>query len=163
MNNSASAFSNDNLAVASEEAMDGNFTETIKIDSSGPVLKENLINGVFVTCLWIEGSIGIYIMLQLIKYLQNKPPNLQSQLDIMYEVMLESWIMGCFWITITFTTPLFFGLPWQLALVVAWSRVFILICQALVMVIGCFYRLILILRPDKIEDISDSTMKLLLW
>lgn len=162
MNNSASC--NNSLNLAAEEAIEGNFSEMIStVNDSGPVSKENVIGEVFVTCLLIEGAIGIYIMLQLLKYLQDKPPNLQSQLDVMYEVMLESWIIGCFWITMTYTTPILFGLPWELALVVAWSRVFVIISQALIMIIGGFYRLILILRPDKIEEISDSDMKLLLW
>ena len=156
--------SNGSLALASEEVIERNFSDMIStVNSSGPVSKKNLTGEVFVTCLWIEGAIGIYIMLQLLKYLQNKPLNLQSQLDVMYEVMLEFWIIACFWITITYTLPLFFGLPWELAIVVAYSRVFFMICQALIMIIGGFYRLILILRPNKIEEITDDNMKLLLW
>ena len=159
-----SASTNESFALASEEVIEGNFSDMIStVNSSGPVYDENLTGEVFVTCLWIEGGIGMYIMLQLLKYLQNKPLNLQSQLDVMYEVMLEFWIIACFWITITYTLPLFFGLPWELAIVVAYSRVFFMICQALIMIIGGFYRLILILRPNKIEEITDDNMKLLLW
>ena len=159
-----SDFISKNLTSISQEAFEANINETLpNVNSSGPVTKDVLFDEVFVTCLWIEGVIGMYIMLQLIKYLQNKPPNLQSQLDIMYQVMLESWIIDCFWLTITYTSPLFFGLPWELALVAAWSRVFFRICSTLIMVIGSFYRLILIYRPDMIEGISDSTMKLSLW
>ena len=159
-----SASTNESFALSSEEVIEGNFSEMITtFNSSGSVPKEDLSSVVFVTCLWIEGGIGMYIMLQLLKYLQNKPLNLQSQLDVMYEVMLEFWIIACFWITITYTLPLFFGLPWELAIVVAYSRVFFMICQALIMIIGGFYRLILILRPNKIEEITDDNMKLLLW
>ena len=153
---------NNSLALTSEAAIEGNFSEMIPtVNSSGP--EESLIYEAFVICILIEGVIGIYIMLQLKKYLQNKPPNLQSQLDIVYQVMLESWIIRCFWFTITSTTPISFGLPWELAICVAWSRVFVTICQAMITIIGGFYRLILIFRPDKVEGISDSTMKLTLW
>ena len=156
--------SNGSLALASEEVIERNFSDMIStVNSSGPVSKKNLTGEVFVTCLWIEGAIGIYIMLQLLKYLQNKPPHLQSQLDVIYEVMLESWIIGCFWFAITYTSPIFFGLPWELAIIVAWSRAFSRICQTLITIIGGFYRLILIFRPDKIEGISDSSIKLSLW
>lgn len=162
MKNSAST--NESLALAAEESIEGNFSEMIStFNSSGPVPKEDLTGVVFVTCLWIEGTIGIYIMLQLVKYLQNKPPHLQSQLDKVYEVMLKFWIVGCFWNTITFTLPIFFRLSWELALVCAWSRVFSTICQALITIVGGLFRLILIFRPDKIEDISDSYIKLSLW
>ena len=159
-----SASTNESFALASEEVIEGNFSDMIStVNSSGSAYEEGIIDEVFITCLWIEGAIGIYIMLQLIKYLQNKPPHLQSQLDIIYEVMLESWIIGCFWKTLTNTIPLFLGLPWELAIAVAWSRIFSNFCQALITIIGGFYRQILIFHPDKVEGLSDNTMKLSLW
>ena len=47
-----SASTNESFALASEEVIEGNFSDMIStVNSSGPVYDENLTGEVFVTCL----------------------------------------------------------------------------------------------------------------
>lgn len=68
------------------------FHETTMIDDNNWE-KERLVAVLSLTCLWVGSFTGMYVTWQLIKYLQVKPENLQSQLDIVYQVMFQFWIL----------------------------------------------------------------------
>ena len=128
-----------------------------------PTEEDNIQIAVSMTALWIGIVLGVYIILHLIKYLQNKPPALQSQLDIMYEITFQSWILnGCMSI-LTFTLPFLFGVPWALAVIIGWSRIFIHAVALSSMILGGVFRLVLIFKQDQVEGLSDSTLKISLW
>ena len=128
-----------------------------------PTEEDNIQIAVSMTALWIGIVLGVYIILHLIKYLKNKPPPLQSQLDIMYEITFQSWILnGCMSI-LTFTLPFLFGVPWALAVIIGWSRIFIHAVALSSMILGGVFRLVLIFKQDQVEGLSDSTLKISLW
>ena len=99
------------------EPFDNQTTNQISI----PIEEDNIQTVVSMTGLWMGIVLGVYIILHLIKYLQNKPPALQSQLDIMYEIMFQSWILNGCMSLLTFTLPFLFGVPWALAVIIVWT------------------------------------------
>ena len=131
--------------------------------TSLPTEEETIQIAVSMTALWIGILLGVYIILHLIKYLQNKPPALQSQLDIMYEIMFQSWILNACMSTLTFTLPYLFLVPWALAVIISWSRIFITAFALSSMILGGVFRLVLIFKQDQVEALSDGTLKISSW
>ena len=131
--------------------------------TSIPTEEDNIQVGISMTALWIGIVLGVYIILHLIKYLQNKPPALQSQLDIMYEIMFQSWILNGCMSTLTFTLPYLVLVPWTFAVIITWSRTFITAFALSSMILGGVFRLVLIFKQDQVEGLSDGTLKISLW
>ena len=131
--------------------------------TSIPTEEDNIQVGISMTALWIGIVLGVYIILHLIKYLQNKPPALQSQLDIMCEIMFQSWILNGCMSTLTFTLPYLVLVPWTFAVIITWSRTFITAFALSSMILGGVFRLVLIFKQDQVEGLSDGTLKISLW
>ena len=145
--------------ISSPEPFDNQTTNQTWI----PTEEDNIQIAVSMTALWIGIVLGVYIILHLIKYLQNKPPALQSQLDIMYEIMFQSWILDGCMSTLTFTLPYLVLVPWTLAVIFAWSRTFITAFALSSIILGGVFRLVLIFKQDQVGGLSDGTLKISLW
>ena len=145
--------------MTSQESFDNQTTNQTLI----PTDEDNVQITVSMTALWISIVLGVYIIIHLIKYLQNKPPALQSQLDIMYEIMFQSWILNCCMSILTFTLPFLFGVPWALAVIIVWSRILMFGVALSSMILGGMFRLVLIFKEEHLESLSDNTLKICLW
>ena len=145
--------------MTSQESFDNQTSNQTSI----PKEEDNIQTVVSMTALWIGIVLGVYIILHLIKYLQNKPPALQSQLDIMYEIMFQSWIVNGCMSTLTFTLPFLFGVPWALAIIIVWSRILISGVALASMILSGVFRLVLIFKEEHLESLSDNTLKICLW
>ena len=106
---------------------------------------------------------GAYLIYRLIKYIDSKPPGLQSLVDHVYKHKFWFWILSYFMMILSnclrFVTPM----PISLAIFIGWTTMFLMMCNHLNMIFSGLFRLFLIIYPEERENLTDDHVKGFLW
>ena len=122
----------------------------------------NTISGIFLA--WILCSYIIYLVYHIIKYIQAKPPNLQTMLDGFYVQLFVSWIIYAGMIMIL---ELFIQLGSMniqneiITQIVAWLYFSSTLFMSVSFGTSSIARILLIMCPSLIEDLDDEKASLI--
>ena len=122
----------------------------------------NTISDVFLA--WILCSYIIYLVYHIIKYIQAKPPNLQTMLDGFYVQLFVSWIIYAGMIMIL---ELFIQLGSMniqneiITQIVAWLYFSSTLFMSVSFGTSSIARILLIMCPSLIEDLDDEKASLI--
>ena len=106
---------------------------------------------------------GAYLIYQLIKYIDSKPPGLQSLVDHVYKHKFWFWISSFFMVILSSSLRFITPMPISLAIFIGWTTLFLIMCNHLNMIFSGLFRLFLIVYPEEGENLTDGYVKGLLW
>ena len=106
---------------------------------------------------------GAYLIYQLIKYIDSKPPGLQSLVDNVYKHKFWFWIPSFFMVILSNSLRFITPMPMSLAIFIGWTTLFLMINNHLNMIFSGLFRLFLIIYPEKQESLTDGNVKGFLW
>ena len=106
---------------------------------------------------------GAYLIYQLIKYIDSKPPGFQSLVDNVYKHKFWFWIPSFFMVILSNSLRFFTPMPMSLAIFIGWTTLFLMMCNHLNMIFSGLFRLFLIIYPEKQETLTDGNVKGFLW
>ena len=111
-----------------------------------------------ITLVWISSIYIIYLVYYIIKYIQEKPPNLQTMLDGFYVQLFVSWI-------ITAAMAMILELLLELGTlnvkneivteIVAWLFYASVLFMSVSIGTSCVARILLIALPNLVEQLDD--------
>ena len=109
--------------------------------------------------VWIFSIYIIYLVYHIIKYIQEKPPNLQTMLDGFYVQLFVSWIIGA-------GMTMILGLSIELGSmniqseivteIVAWLYYSSTLFMSVSLGTSSVARILLILWPSQVQDLDDG-------
>ena len=109
--------------------------------------------------VWIFSIYIIYLVYHIIKYIQEKPPNLQTMLDGFYVQLFVSWIIGAGMTMILGLSIELGSLNIQNEIVteiVAWLYYSSTLFMSVSLGTSSVARILLILWPSQVQDLDDG-------
>ena len=109
--------------------------------------------------LWMTiWGISVFIIYNIIDYIQNKPPNTQTLLDKIYKDLFWVWIAEVTFLAIFMTATEIEVRVWEIAIVVGSLLHATYILYPLYLVESCICRLFMILRPAFIHQFNENNI-----
>ena len=107
--------------------------------------------------LWILSIIGCFIFFNLQKYLKTKAPGLKTILDEFYIKLITYWIFESFYTVIFMSVQTFSeSIPWGLEVLLFYLDFLMILLPFLHLLFSLLCNLILIFKPEIIEEIEDK-------
>ena len=109
--------------------------------------------------VWITiWAMSVFIIYNIIDYIQNKPQNLQTLLDKIYIDLFWVWIVEVTDLAIAMTVSEIEVRVWEVAIVVGSVSNAVAIWYPLYLFESCICRLFLILKPACIEQFNENNI-----
>ena len=122
-----------------------------------------VLAGVVIILVILGYLCGAYLIYQLIKYIDSKPPGNQSLVDNVYKHTFWFWIASFFMMLLSNFLRFIIPMPMSLAIFIGWTTVYLMVCNHLNMIFSGLFRLFLIIYPEKQENMTDDNVKAFTW
>ena len=105
----------------------------------------------------ILGTMGNYLIFNVQKYLETKAPGAKTKLDEFYIKLLSYWILECLWFVATQPFLTFWkDIPWLLLVMIVSATNLIFIVSHLHLLLCLVCNIVMIYKPNLIEDLDDK-------
>ena len=105
----------------------------------------------------VLGIIGNYLIFNIQRYLETKPPGAKTILDEFYITLLSYWIFECVWFAATKPLLTFLkDVPWLLLVIVVSATNLIFIVSHLHLFLCLVCNILMIYKPNLIENVDDK-------
>ena len=107
--------------------------------------------------LVILGIMGNYLIFNVQRYLETKAPGVKTTLDEFYIKLLSYWIFECLWFVATQPMLTFWkNIPWLLLVMIVSATNLIFIVSHLHLFLCLVCNILMIYKPNLIEDVDDK-------